>query len=318
MTAQARKKVLLMILDGWGIGAGNRADVIGSVAPQRLGELMKTYPHAQLRTDGENVGLPDGQMGNSEVGHLNIGAGRVLYQDLVKINRAVADGSIAENPEVKALINHCQTTGAALHIMGLLSDGGVRRLNSHMYAFLRFRKTAGLTKVYVHGFMDGRDTDRRVAKALLKRCSAKWRSPNALANLLSIVGRFGRWTEISVGNVCVVRTTCWCMALVIRSLICQTPFACPIVRASPMSSWNPSIWSMSMAVPWGALSQTTPLFVNFRNDRAKELTYVLTQEALADFDMAPLPLYFCTMSLRPDLQGSARPLPQGKRREHHR
>lgn len=149
MTAQARKKVLLMILDGWGIGAGNRADVIGSVAPQRLGELMKAYPHAQLRTDGENVGLPDGQMGNSEVGHLNIGAGRVLYQDLVKINRAVADGSIAENPEVKALINHCQTTGAALHIMGLLSDGGVHSLNSHMYAFLRLTKTAGLTKVYV-------------------------------------------------------------------------------------------------------------------------------------------------------------------------
>ena len=103
MTACARKKVLLMILDGWGIGRGDRADVIGSVRPQRLGEFAAKYPHAELRTDGENVGLPDGQMGNSEVGHLNIGAGRVLYQDLVKINRAVADGSIGDNPEVKAL-----------------------------------------------------------------------------------------------------------------------------------------------------------------------------------------------------------------------
>ena len=101
MTACARKKVLLMILDGWGIGRGDRADVIGSVRPQRLGEFAAKYPHAELRTDGENVGLPDGQMGNSEVGHLNIGAGRVLYQDLVKINRAVADGSIGDNPEVK-------------------------------------------------------------------------------------------------------------------------------------------------------------------------------------------------------------------------
>ena len=106
MTACSRKKVLLMILDGWGIGRGDRADVIGSVRPQRLGEFAAKYPHAELRTDGENVGLPDGQMGNSEVGHLNIGAGRVLYQDLVKINRAVADGSIGDNPEVKALIDY--------------------------------------------------------------------------------------------------------------------------------------------------------------------------------------------------------------------
>ena len=140
MTACARKKVLLMILDGWGIGRGDRADVIGSVRPQRLGEFAAKYPHAELRTDGENVGLPDGQMGNSEVGHLNIGAGRVLYQDLVKINRAVADGSIGDNPEVKALIDYCREKGCALHVMGLLSDGGVHSLNSHMYAFLRLAR----------------------------------------------------------------------------------------------------------------------------------------------------------------------------------
>ncbi|MFR4149614.1 MAG: hypothetical protein ACLT0O_11515 [Sutterella wadsworthensis] len=115
MTACARKKVLLMILDGWGIGRGDRADVIGSVRPQRLGEFAAKYPHAELRTDGENVGLPDGQMGNSEVGHLNIGAGRVLYQDLVKINRAVADGSIGDNPEVKALIDYCRGLRPARH-----------------------------------------------------------------------------------------------------------------------------------------------------------------------------------------------------------
>ena len=186
MTACARKKVLLMILDGWGIGRGDRADVIGSVRPQRLGEFAAKYPHAELRTDGENVGLPDGQMGNSEVGHLNIGAGRVLYQDLVKINRAVADGSIGDNPEVKALIDYCREKGCALHVMGLLSDGGVHSLNSHMYAFLRLAKAAGLEKVYVHGFLDGRDTDPKSGEGFVKDMLAEMAKPDTAGELVSL------------------------------------------------------------------------------------------------------------------------------------
>lgn len=297
MTAQARKKVLLMILDGWGIGAGNRADVIGSVAPQRLGELMKAYPHAQLRTDGENVGLPDGQMGNSEVGHLNIGAGRVLYQDLVKINRAVADGSIAENPEVKALINHCQTTGAALHIMGLLSDGGVHSLNSHMYAFLRLAKTAGLTKVYVHGFMDGRDTDPKSGEGFIKEMLAEMAKPECAGELVSIVGRYWamdrdkRWERVRRAYDMLVHG--------IGNPVTDMPDA---IRVSYRQSITDEFLEPQYLVDehGRAVGRIKPndavVFVNFRNDRAKELTYVLTQEALPDFDMAPLPLYFCTMT----------------------
>ena len=203
MTACARKKVLLMILDGWGIGRGDRADVIGSVRPQRLGEFAAKYPHAELRTDGENVGLPDGQMGNSEVGHLNIGAGRVLYQDLVKINRAVADGSIGDNPEVKALIDYCREKGCALHVMGLLSDGGVHSLNSHMYAFLRLAKAAGLEKVYVHGFLDGRDTDPKSGEGFVKDMLAEMAKPDTAGELVSLVGRYWamdrdkRWERVS-------------------------------------------------------------------------------------------------------------------------
>ena len=297
MTAQARKKVLLMILDGWGIGAGNRADVIGSVAPQRLGELMKAYPHAQLRTDGENVGLPDGQMGNSEVGHLNIGAGRVLYQDLVKINRAVADGSIAENPEVKALINHCQTTGAALHIMGLLSDGGVHSLNSHMYAFLRLAKTAGLTKVYVHGFMDGRDTDPKSGEGFIEAMLAEMAKPECTGELVSIVGRYWamdrdkRWERVRRAY-----------DMLVNGIGNPVTDMSDAIRVSYRQSITDEFLEPQyLADEHGrAVGRIKPndavVFVNFRNDRAKELTYVLTQEALTEFDMAPLPLYFCTMT----------------------
>ena len=297
MTAQARKKVLLMILDGWGIGAGNRADVIGSVAPQRLAELMKAYPHAQLRTDGENVGLPDGQMGNSEVGHLNIGAGRVLYQDLVKINRAVADGSIAENPEVKALINHCQTTGAALHIMGLLSDGGVHSLNSHMYAFLRLAKTAGLTKVYVHGFMDGRDTDPKSGEGFIEAMLGEMAKPECTGELVSIVGRYWamdrdkRWERVRRAY-----------DMLVNGIGNPVTDMSDAIRVSYRQSITDEFLEPQyLADEHGrAVGRIKPndavVFVNFRNDRAKELTYVLTQEALPDFDMAPLPLYFCTMT----------------------
>ena len=118
-------KVLLMILDGWGNGRHDKADVISTVHPEYISAMTAKYPHAELRTDGENVGLPDGQMGNSEVGHLNIGAGRVVYQDLVKINRACRDNSILENPEVKAAFEHAKKNGVNMHFMGLVSDGGV-------------------------------------------------------------------------------------------------------------------------------------------------------------------------------------------------
>ena len=150
-------KVLLMILDGWGNGRHDKADVISTVHPEYISAMTAKYPHAELRTDGENVGLPDGQMGNSEVGHLNIGAGRVVYQDLVKINRACRDGSIAVNPEIVAAFETAKKPGAALHLMGLLSDGGVHSSNEHLYALVDAAVAAGVPRVMVHCFMDGRD-----------------------------------------------------------------------------------------------------------------------------------------------------------------
>src|SRR5574344_1388973 len=125
------KKALLMILDGWGIGNHSKADVIYNTPTPYWDYLLNNYPNAQLQASGENVGLPDGQMGNSEVGHLNIGAGRVVYQDLVKINRSIADKSILSNPQIKSAFQYAQTTGKNLHIMGLTSDGGVHSSIEH-------------------------------------------------------------------------------------------------------------------------------------------------------------------------------------------
>ena len=297
MTACARKKVLLMILDGWGIGRGDRADVIGSVRPQRLGEFAAKYPHAELRTDGENVGLPDGQMGNSEVGHLNIGAGRVLYQDLVKINRAVADGSIGDNPEVKALIDYCREKGCALHVMGLLSDGGVHSLNSHMYAFLRLAKAAGLEKVYVHGFLDGRDTDPKSGEGFVKDMLAEMAKPDTAGELVSLVGRYWamdrdkRWERVRRAYDLLVKG--------VGNPVSDMPDAVRVSYRQGITDefLEPQYLTDAHGVAVGRIRpHDAVVFVNFRNDRAKELTTVLTQEARPDFEMEPLPLYFCTMT----------------------
>ena len=162
------KKALLMILDGWGIGKHDKGDVIYNTPTPELDYLNANYPHSQLLACGENVGLPDGQMGNSEVGHLNIGAGRVVYQDLVKINHAIADGSILKNPEVVSAFEYAKNTGKNLHIMGLTSTGGVHSELSHILAFLDIAKSYGLENVFVHCFLDGRDTDPRSGKGFVK------------------------------------------------------------------------------------------------------------------------------------------------------
>ena len=286
MTACARKKVLLMILDGWGIGRGDRADVIGSVRPQRLGEFAAKYPHAELRTDGENVGLPDGQMGNSEVGHLNIGAGRVLYQDLVKINRAVADGSIGDNPEVKALIDYCREKGCALHVMGLLSDGGVHSLNSHMYAFLRLAKAAGLEKVYVHGFLDGRDTDPKSGEGFVKDMLAEMAKPDTAGELVSLVGRY--WA--------MDRDKRWERVKQAFDLFChgEGPRKADALGALD-DSYKEGVTDEFVKPVW--VSQEEPglkdgdgvFFFNFRADRMREIVSALTSPDFSGFDRGTLP-----------------------------
>ena len=161
------KKTLLIILDGYGIGDHKKDDAIFNTPTPYMDSLMANYPHSQLQASGEDVGLPAGQMGNSEVGHLNIGGGRVIYQDLVKINRAIADGSFATNPEIKSAFSYARDHNVPIHFMGLTSAGGVHSSLGHLYALCDTAKSYGLEKVYLHCFMDGRDTDPKSGAGFL-------------------------------------------------------------------------------------------------------------------------------------------------------
>jgi len=163
------KKVLLMILDGWGEGRHDYSNAIWSQGTPYIDSLRKKYPFSHLKACGEYVGLPEGQMGNSEVGHMNLGAGRVIYQDLVKINMACRDHKLLQNKEIADVFDYVAKSGKKLHLMGLTSHGGVHSSLDHVYEFLRVAKEKGLDKVYLHAFMDGRDTDPHSGKGSSRR-----------------------------------------------------------------------------------------------------------------------------------------------------
>ena len=182
------KKALLMILDGWGCGDHQKDDVIFNTPTPYWDSLLATYPHSQLQASGENVGLPDGQMGNSEVGHLNIGAGRIVYQDLVKINRACADGSILKNPEIVSAFSYAKENGKNIHFMGLTSNGGVHSSLEHLFKLCDIAKEYGLENTFIHCFMDGRDTDPKSGKGFIEQLEAH--CAQSAGKIASIVGRF--------------------------------------------------------------------------------------------------------------------------------
>lgn len=191
-----------MILDGWGIGDRSKSDAIYTAHPAYWNQLLEKYPHSELQTSGENVGLPDGQMGNSEVGHLNIGAGRVVYQDLVKINKAIADGSILNNPEIKNAFGYAKEHGVGIHFMGLTSTGGVHSSFDHIFALCDIAKKYGLEKVFLHCFMDGRDTDPRSGKGFIEQLTEHCKQ--SAGTIASIIGRYyamdrdKRWDRVKV------------------------------------------------------------------------------------------------------------------------
>lgn len=182
------QKVLLMILDGWGIGDGSKSDIVATAPTPFMDSLKGKYPYSQLLTSGENVGLPDGQMGNSEVGHLNIGAGRVLYQDMVKITKAIREKSLWENPQIVKAYNYAKENNKKVHLIGLIGPGGVHALSSHMVALCQIGTDMGLKDIFVHGLTDGRDTDPRSGYGFLKDDIEALKSTNG--KFASIIGRY--------------------------------------------------------------------------------------------------------------------------------
>ncbi len=284
------KKALLMILDGWGIGKHGAGDVIYNTPTPYLDYLCAVSAHSQLQASGEDVGLPDGQMGNSEVGHLNIGAGRIVYQDLVKINRACKDGSIMQNPEIVSAYSYAKENGKKLHLMGLTSDGGVHSSLDHLFKLIEISKEYGLDKTFVHCFMDGRDTDPKSGAGFISQlqdvCSANG------AHNASIVGRFyamdrdKRWNRVKEAYDLLVEG--------------KGKKADDMVKAMEESYaegvTDEFIKPISNATVDGTIGEgDVVIFINFRNDRAKELTQVLTQQDMPEEGMHTIKdlQYYC-------------------------
>jgi 2,3-bisphosphoglycerate-independent phosphoglycerate mutase len=283
-------KALLMILDGWGIGNHSKSDAIYSARPEYWKYLIESYPHSELQASGENVGLPDGQMGNSEVGHLNIGAGRVVYQDLVKINKAIADRSILDNPEIKSAYSYCKENGKSLHLMGLTSTGGVHSSFEHIEALCDIAKEYGLENVYLHCFMDGRDTDPRSGKGFIERLTDHCK--NSAGVIASIIGRYyamdrdKRWDRVKVAYDLLVKG--------------EGKQATDMVKAMQESYdedvTDEFIKPINNSTVDGTIKPgDAVVFFNYRNDRAKELTVVLTQHDMPQEGMTTLPglQYYC-------------------------
>ena len=284
------KKALLMILDGWGIGKHGEGDVIFNTPTPYLDYLNAVSPHSQLQASGEDVGLPDGQMGNSEVGHLNIGAGRVVYQDLVKINRACKDNSIMKNPEIVSAYSYAQRTGKKLHLMGLTSDGGVHSSLDHLFKLVEIGKEYGLKDVYVHCFMDGRDTDPKSGVGFIREL-AEVCSKND-AHIANIVGRFYAMDRDKRGER--IKEA---YDLLVEGKGKQ---ADDMVKAMEESYeegvTDEFIKPIHNAAVDGRIGEgDVIIFFNFRNDRAKELTIVLTQQDMPEAGMKTIPglQYYC-------------------------
>ena len=286
------KKALLMILDGWGIGPHDKSNVIYSTPTPYWDSLLRDYPNSQLQASGENVGLPDGQMGNSEVGHLNIGAGRVVYQDLVKINKAIADRSILKNPEIVAAYERAKATGKRLHLMGLTSTGGVHSSMDHLFALCDIAKEYGLKQVFVHCFMDGRDTDPESGKGFVASVVEHCRQ--SAGEVATVVGRYyamdrdKRWERVKVGYDLLVdgvgRQATDMVEAIQQSYDegVTDEFIKPIVNATVDGRIQPG---------------DVVIFYNFRNDRAKEMTIALTQTDMPEHGMHTIAdLHYCCMT----------------------
>lgn len=284
------KKALLMILDGWGIGNHSKSDVIFNTPTPYWDYLVKTYPNSQLQASGENVGLPDGQMGNSEVGHLNIGAGRVVYQDLVKINLACRENTIMQNPEIISAFTYAKENGKSIHFMGLTSNGGVHSSLDHLFKLCDISKEYAIENTFIHCFMDGRDTDPKSGKGFIEQLDAHCKK--SAGKIATIIGRYyamdrdKRWERVKEAYDLLVNGTgkkATCMATAMEESYAEgitDEFIKPIINAN---------------VDGTIKAGDVVIFFNYRNDRAKELTTVLTQQDMPEAGMAIVPglQYYC-------------------------
>jgi len=289
------KKVLLMILDGWGEGRLDKSNAIFTQGAPFIDSLRAKYPYGHLQACGEYVGLPDGQMGNSEVGHMNLGAGRVVYQDLVKINMACKNHTLLENQEIKAAYEYVKKTGKKLHFMGLASHGGVHSSLNHLYEFLAEAKKEGLDKVFVHCYMDGRDTDPRSGYGFVKELEEKM--AETTGKVATVCGRFyamdrdKRWNRVKEAYDMLVDGKGDKFTSALEGI--QASYDAEVTD----EFIKPIVITDASGEPLAKIEEGDAIiFFNFRNDRAREMTAVLTQKDMPEEGMHTIPLYYCCLT----------------------
>mgnify|MGYP000182407702 FL=1 len=289
------KKVILMILDGWGKSPDPKVSAIDQANTPFIDSLYQKYPNAQLRTDGLNVGLPEGQMGNSEVGHMNLGAGRIVYQDLAKINLAVANKTMKlEKPLVDAF-DYAIKNNKNVHFLGLVSDGGVHSHTSHLKGLIEVAQEKGVQNMFVHAFTDGRDVDPKSGLGYIDDLSISLKNTNA--KLASVIGRYyamdrdKRWERVKLAY-----------DLVVNGLGTKSEDACKSILKSYENDITDEFIKPIFLVdenkkPLATIQEDdVVIFFNFRTDRGRELTEVLSQRDFHEFNLHKLNLYYVTMT----------------------
>lgn len=289
------KKVILMILDGWGKSPDPKVSAIDNANTPFVDSLYENYPNANLLTDGMNVGLPEGQMGNSEVGHMNLGAGRIVYQDLAKINLAVQENTLKDEKVLQEAFSYAKNNDKAVHFLGLVSNGGVHSHINHLKGLIDAGHAYGLSNMNIHAFTDGRDVDPKSGKAFLEDIVAYGKDKNA--NLATVVGRYfamdrdKRWERVKKAYDVMVHNTgepsSDIGATLQKSYDAGTTdeFIEPIVMVDENGKATAKIQEDDVIV-----------FFNFRTDRGRELTQVLSQESMPEYDMQKLDLYYVTLT----------------------
>ena len=289
------KKVILMILDGWGKSPDPKVSAIDNAHTPFIDGLYTQYPNAQLRTDGLNVGLPEGQMGNSEVGHMNLGAGRIVYQDLAKLNLAVEHKTMSQEMPLKAAFEYAIKNNKAVHFLGLVSDGGVHSHTSHLRGLIDAAQESGVQKMFVHAFTDGRDVDPKSGINYI--ADLENYLTNTRAKLASVIGRYyamdrdKRWERVKLAYDLVVHAAGTqsknAVASINESYIKEVTdeFLQPLVMVDKNNQPLATIHEDDVVI-----------FFNFRTDRGRELTEVLSQKDFPEFDMHKLNLYYVTMT----------------------
>ena len=279
----SKKPTVLMILDGYGLNENTNGNAVAQAATPVMDKLMAEYPFVKGNASGMAVGLPDGQMGNSEVGHLNMGAGRIVYQDLTKITKAIQDGDFFENKALLAACENVKNNGSALHLFGLVSDGGVHSHNSHIYGLLELAKRQGIEKVYVHCFLDGRDTPPASGKEYVEELEAKMKEIG-VGKVASVMGRYyamdrdNRWDRVEKAY---------------RALVCgegeQAVSGPEGIEASYDKDTTDEFVLPTVVVEDGKPVATiknddSVIFFNFRPDRAREITRTFCDDAFDGFE----------------------------------